>query len=728
MTKLHVIDGQVGDQFFDFEDDVIFLGRASDNDVQIKDYSISRNHLKIIRKGAKYLIEDQRSRNGTWVDGDLLESGKELEVREGAPIVVGNTLISLGDKAPQDNMLTLYGVSVLSPKGKDRENLIYKDRRFTSRRSLELIYEVSTVLMQSLNIEDVCKKIMDCLFSYLKRIDSGAILWIDNKTGELTEIVSRSRDNQESIKISHSRTIVNRVMREGKAVVISDISCEREENLSRSMEKMLIKSVMCVPLIIKSEIRGVFYVHSENVRNGFRRDDLFLLTGLSTPAALAIENGLLHSKREQVEEKLRNAHHELERRVEERTAELIKTNEDLVQEIRERKQAEEKREKMEAQLLQAQKMEAVGTLAGGIAHDFNNLLQAVQGYAELLLMRKKEGEHGWRDLKEIIHAAKRGAELTQQLLTFSRKVESKKRPLDLNQEVEELRKLLERTIPKMIEVKLQLSDDLQAINADAVQLKQVLMNLAVNAKDAMPGGGSLLIETENVILDQEFCRKYAEVKPGDYVQLTISDSGHGMNKETVEHMFDPFYTTKEVGKGTGLGLAIVYGIIKDHEGYIMCHSEPREGTAFKIYLPALLDGMETTEEEPAETTVTGGTETILLVDDEVSLLGMGKDLLTRFGYTVLTSPDGESALELFQQEKERIDLVVLDLIMPGMGGRRCLEELLKIDSHAKVLVASGHSPDERTKEVLNAGAKAFVSKPYKFKQMLKAVREVLDRD
>ncbi|MFX1487417.1 MAG: FHA domain-containing protein, partial [Promethearchaeota archaeon] len=527
MTKLHVIDGQMGDQFFDFEDDVIFLGRASNNDVQISDYSISRSHLKIIRKGAKYLIEDQGSRNGTWVDGDLLEPGKELEVREGIPIVVGNTLICLGDKAPQDNMLTLYAVSVCSPKGKDRENLIYKDKRFTSRRSLELIYEVSTVLMQSSNIEDVCKKIMDCLFSYLKRIDSGAILWIDSETGELREIVSRARNNQESIKISHSRTTVNRVIREGKAVVISDISCEREEDFSRTIEKMLIKSVMCVPLIIKSEIRGVFYVHSENVRNGFRRDDLFLLTGLSTPAALAIENGLLHSKREQVEEKLRKAHHELERRIQERTAELIKTNEDLRREIRERKQAEEKREEMEAQLLQAQKMEAVGTLAGGIAHDFNNLLQAVQGYAELLLMRKKEGERGWRELEEITYAAKRGAELTQQLLTFSRKVESEKRPLDLNKEVKELRELLERTIPKMIEVKLQLSDDLQAINADAVQLKQVLMNLAVNAKDAMPGGGTLLIETENVILDQEFCRKYAEVKPGDYVQLTVSDTGHG---------------------------------------------------------------------------------------------------------------------------------------------------------------------------------------------------------
>ncbi|UCG11554.1 MAG: response regulator, partial [Deltaproteobacteria bacterium] len=458
-----------------------------------------------------------------------------------------------------------------------------------------------------------------------------------------------------------------------------------------------------------------------------RRDDLFLLTGLSTPAALAIENGLLHSKREQVEEKLRNAHHELERRVEERTAELIKTNEDLAREIRERKQAEEKREKMEAQLLQAQKMEAVGTLAGGIAHDFNNLLQAVQGYAQLLLMRKKEGEHGWRELKEIIHAAKRGAGLTQQLLTFSRKAESEKRPLDLNQEVEALRELLERTISKMIEFKLQLSDDLQAINADAVQLKQVLMNLVVNAKDAMPRGGTLLFETENVLLDQEFCRRYAEVKPGDYVQLTISDTGHGMDEETQEHMFDPFYTTKEVGKGTGLGLAIVYGIIKDHEGYIMCHSEPREGTTFKIYLPVVTQESEMVEEKESEGSIDGGTETILLVDDEEFILDLGEQILKKLGYTVLTVADGDSALELYREEQERIDLVILDLIMPGLGGSKCLEELLKIDPQAQVLIASGYSPDAGAKGALESGARGFIRKPYDLRQMLKVVRDVLDQ-
>ncbi len=386
--------------------------------------------------------------------------------------------------------------------------------------------------------------------------------------------------------------------------------------------------------------------------------------------------------------------------------------------------------KLIAQLEQAQKMEAVGTLAGGIAHDFNNLLQAIQGYTELLLMQRQEGEHGWRELHEVLRAANRGGELTQQLLTFSRKVESKRRPLDLNKEVEELRELLERTIPKMIEVKFQLADRLQLIGADPAQLKQLLMNLAVNAKDAMPEGGILFIETENVTLDHQFCRKYAEVKPGHYVQFTVSDTGHGMDKEILQHIFDPFYTTKEIGKGTGLGLAIVYGIIKNHEGYILCYSQPGEGTTFKIFLPVLSEEIEFADLADAtesEVLIKGGSETILLVDDEEFIRQLGVDVLGRAGYKVLTAADGESALELYSQSRSGIDLVILDLIMPGMGGSKCLEELLQHDPGARVLIASGYSPDGPTKGVLDTGAKGFVSKPYDARKLLDLVRKILDR-
>ena len=386
---------------------------------------------------------------------------------------------------------------------------------------------------------------------------------------------------------------------------------------------------------------------------------------------------------------------------------------------------------LESQLQHAQKMEAVGTLAGGIAHDFNNLLQAIQGYTELLLMRTKDGEPGFRELREVIRASKRGAELTQQLLTFSRKVESKRKPLNLNEEVEEVRQLLERTLPKMIEVEFNLDPDLRTINADSAQLKQVLMNLAVNAKDAMPEGGKLVIETQNITLDEEFCKRYAEVTPGNYVLLSMADTGHGMEKETLEHIFDPFYTTKEVGKGTGLGLAIVYGIVKNHDGYVMCYSRPGSGSSFSIYLPvseAAKEHEKLEESLESKSPAMGGDETILLVDDEEFIRELGVDVLGQAGYTVLAASNGEKALEVFRREQAHIDLIILDLIMPGMGGSKCLEELLKIEPQARILIASGYSPDASTKGSLEAGAAGFINKPYDNKQLLELVRKILDRD
>jgi nitrogen-specific signal transduction histidine kinase/CheY-like chemotaxis protein len=381
--------------------------------------------------------------------------------------------------------------------------------------------------------------------------------------------------------------------------------------------------------------------------------------------------------------------------------------------------------KLEAQLRQAHKMEAVGTLAGGIAHDFNNLLQAVQGYAELLLLRKTEMEPGYQELLEISRAAKRGGELTRQLLTFSRKVESRLRPTDLNRIVEDVRLLLERTIPKMIKIELQLTTNLNYVNADASQIEQILMNLAVNARDAMPDGGMLTIATSNVILEETDHYQQAEVTPGNYVLLRVADTGEGMDKSTLEHIFDPFFTTKEVGKGTGLGLAMVYGIVKSHGGHIACHSTLGEGTVFEVVLPAV---------EPAEkpsTTLTGsdepggGHETVLLVEDDESLRELGEQILKMFGYTVISAADGERALQIYREDKAAIDLVILDLIMPGMGGEQCLQEILAINSQAKVIIASGYSASAEAEWAAAIGAKALVEKPYNVQQMLKVVREVL---
>jgi two-component system, cell cycle sensor histidine kinase and response regulator CckA len=382
---------------------------------------------------------------------------------------------------------------------------------------------------------------------------------------------------------------------------------------------------------------------------------------------------------------------------------------------------------IERQLLHAQKMEAVGTLAGGVAHDFNNLLQAIQGYAELLLLKGESGQSGHRGYQQIIHAAKRGGELTRQLLTFSRKVESRKQPLNLNREVRQTRKLLERTIPKMIEIELRLGGDVKLIHADPVQVEQVVMNLVINAKDAMPEGGKVLIETENALLDEGYCKFHIGARPGDYALLSISDNGHGMDEETREHIFEPFYTTKETGKGTGLGLAMVYGIVEGHGGYIQCHSKPGEGTVFKIYLPVLKQPRRPQELDD-ETAISGGAETILLVDDEDFVRDLAEQILTDFGYTVLSAVDGESALETYRAENENVDLVILDLIMPGMGGRRCLDEIMEMNPGAKVLIASGYADDASSEGALKNAVKGFLRKPYTLQQMLLEVRRVLDEE
>jgi two-component system cell cycle sensor histidine kinase/response regulator CckA len=383
---------------------------------------------------------------------------------------------------------------------------------------------------------------------------------------------------------------------------------------------------------------------------------------------------------------------------------------------------------LEKQLLQAQKMEAVGTLAGGIAHDFNNLLQVVLGYSELISLNEGLDTRLKDDLSRINQAARNGADLVHRLLTFSRKTETKPRPLNLNHQIDQVRELLYRTVPKMIEIELVLDSNLAAINADPTQIEQILMNLAVNARDAMmPEGGKLVIETENVFLDEDYCNTHLEIAPGHYALLAVSDSGEGMDKETLEHIFEPFYTTKGPGEGTGLGLAMVYGIVKQHRGHIACYSEPDVGTTFRIYFPAMISESEA-EEALVQPVPRGGSETILLVDDEDLVRDIGGRILTRAGYRVLTAVNGKEALEVYRAGRQDISLVILDLIMPEMGGKQCLEEILKIDAQARVLIASGYSVTGSSNEALAVGAKGFVNKPYDTRALLTMVREVLDKD
>jgi PAS domain S-box-containing protein len=375
------------------------------------------------------------------------------------------------------------------------------------------------------------------------------------------------------------------------------------------------------------------------------------------------------------------------------------------------------------QLFQAQKMEAVGTLAGGIAHDFNNILQVALGYSEI--MRNDPGltERQKTDLNKIHIAAQRGADLVQRLLTFSRKTETRPQPLNLNHRIEELRKMIERAIPKMIDIQLVLNKDLYTINADPTQIDQVLMNLCVNARDAMPDGGKLIIETANIIFSSEYARSHLHLTPGNYALLSVTDSGLGMDKETLDHMFEPFFTTKQVGEGTGLGLATVHGIVKSHGGHIHCYSEPGKGTIFKIYFPALEDE-EQQESAASEAAPQGGSETILLVDDDDAIRDIGSKLLTQVGYQVLTACNGKEGLDIYKTYSQDIAIVLLDLGMPEMGGKRCLQGLLAFNPDVKVVVVSGYSA---RKEAFAAGAKDFVGKPYSVGNLLKTIRSVMDQ-
>ncbi|HSH70045.1 MAG TPA: PAS domain S-box protein, partial [Deferrisomatales bacterium] len=384
---------------------------------------------------------------------------------------------------------------------------------------------------------------------------------------------------------------------------------------------------------------------------------------------------------------------------------------------------------MEARVRQSQKMEAVGTLASGIAHDFNNLLQAIAGSTELLLAATSDATSRQR-LEQVAAAADSAAELVQQILTFSRRSNPARRPIDLNREVSHAAEMLRRTLPKMVHIEERLDPELWHANADATQVEQVLMNLGTNARDAMPGGGRLTLTTRNRHIDG-----HPELAPGPYVELTVRDDGAGMCPETRERIFEPFFTTKGVGEGTGLGLSTVYGVVQAHGGHLHCDSAPGAGTTFTITLPAIPDAPgHVAGATPDSAPLPGGKERVLVVDDEEMVRELAASALEACGYRVDLAERGEDALELYGNALAdagngsggRFAAVILDLGMPGMGGRRCLEELRGLDPDARVLVASGYGGPTLQQDVLAAGAAAFVGKPYRLVELCGALRGLLD--
>jgi PAS domain S-box-containing protein len=383
-------------------------------------------------------------------------------------------------------------------------------------------------------------------------------------------------------------------------------------------------------------------------------------------------------------------------------------------------------EKLEAQLRQAQKMEAIGRLAGGVAHDFNNLLTAIIGNADLTLMSLDKDSPLQENIEEIKKAGHRAASLTRQLLAFSRKQVLQPKVLSLNEVITGLNKMLGRMIGEDVELETFMEPDLGRIKADPGQIEQVLLNLAVNARDAMPQGGKLTIKTANVDLDEEHFRRHAEqMQPGPYVMLSVSDTGIGMNEEVLSHIFEPFFTTKETGKGTGLGMATVYGIIDQNNGYIWPYSEPEQGTTFKIYLPKIEGEVESGQKEKTRKKISHASETILMVEDNDEVRNLARNILQRYGYKVLEAENGEEALRISQQQ-QTIHLMLTDVVMPGMSGRELAECIQSQRSEIKVLYMSGYTDSAIVHHgVLTSGVN-FIQKPFTPEKLTSKIREVLD--
>jgi two-component system, cell cycle sensor histidine kinase and response regulator CckA len=383
------------------------------------------------------------------------------------------------------------------------------------------------------------------------------------------------------------------------------------------------------------------------------------------------------------------------------------------------------RKRLEEQLRQSQKMEAIGLLAGGIAHDFNNLLTAIGGYTDLVLRSLEDSDERREDLQEVVNAAQRAAALTRQLLAVSRRQILQRAVLDVNTLVRDIERLLRRTIPESIDLHVQLSLSMHAVRADRGQLEQVVLNLAINAGDAMPQGGQLRIATATVDIDEAWARRHPPMPPGRYARLTVSDSGIGMTPEVQAHLFEPFFTTKERGKGTGLGLAMVYGIVKQSGGFIWVESNVGHGTTFDVYFPVVMEPIAAAVPLPPMREAGGGNETIMLAEDDTAVRRLARDVLASQGYTVLDAQDGDEALEVVRQYRGPIHLLIADVVMPGLSGRELAARLSIDRPEIRVLYTSGHTENLMIRAGFDEGL-TLLPKPFLPGDLLRKVGEILN--
>jgi signal transduction histidine kinase/CheY-like chemotaxis protein len=546
--------------------------------------------------------------------------------------------------------------------------------------------EIGSMVNSTLNLAEVLALIMRHVNRVTDSIASTLML-LDDKTGELVFSVPTGpkADKLTDIRLPSGEGIAGWVAEHGQPALVPNVG--EDPRFYQEIDKISefeTKSILCVPLKSKTKLIGVLEVINKNNGGLFTEEDEMLLMVFAYHSAIAIENARLYG--------------ELKDRLEEEV-------------------------EMQKRLAESEKFRALGQMATGVAHDFNNLLMGIQGNTSLMLLEIGSSHPHYERLKNIEESVKSGAELTKQFLGFSRDGKYGVKPTDPNDLIEKSSRMFGRT-KKEINIHIKYQKDIWAVEVDQGQIEQALLNLYVNAWQAMSGGGELYIATQNITLNKKFTRPY-QVTAGKYVKISVTDTGAGMDKATQQKIFEPFFTTKEMGRGTGLGLASVYATIQNHSGIIKVSSKKGQGTTFTIYLPA--SEKEVIVEKGLPEELLKGTGTVFLVDDEDIIIDVGQEFLKALGYKVLVARGGKEAIDVYKANKDRIDMVILDMIMPGMGGGETYDRMKEINPDIKVLLSSGYSIDGQATGILERGCDGFIQKPFTMKELSGKIRKVIEK-
>ncbi len=606
--------------------------------------------------------------------------------KDGTTFIASDTTVAVKDE--NGNVLYYDGIVEDITESKQAEKNLKR-----LNRALKTLSEGNKILIHAVNEADLLKDVCNVLVN-VGGYDLAWVGFAEQNEEKSIRLVAMAGDDDgylDTVNFTWANTFnynpIGRVIQTGKSYVVYDIEKEfKNDKWSREAVKRGYTSLICFPLMDKDSVLGVLTIYTKET-DVFDAKEVQLLEELANDMTFGIK--VLRT---------RIAH----------------------------QKAEEEKEKIQAQLIQAQKMEAVGILAGGIAHDFNNILTAIQVSTDLAMMEVDQNSTLYGDLKEVHHLTERASDIIRQLLLFGRKHPMKFIPVNLNKTVLDLRKMLHRLIGEDIEIITELESNLWPVEADKGTMEQVIMNLAVNARDAMPNGGRLILKTSNVIFDKAQCKDIPAASPGKFVCFSVSDTGIGMDKDTIQHIFEPFFSTKGIGKGTGLGLSVVYGIIKQHKGWIQVTSEPGSGSTFKIYLPAISKKMKgKTKEEVVLKNFSVRGKRILIVEDEEKVREFTTTGLSRSGYVVFSAANAKEAVSIFEKEKGNFHLILSDVVLPDKSGIELIEHFLSHKSDLGVLLTSGYTDHKSRWPLIKKKGFQFLEKPYTLGELLQVVQQIV---